>query len=775
MHHHQSVYMKTIILISLIFFMCVAAGAQQKNASGEINGSMPFYTKIGKRDIYHLYITDTIVNFTGRRKHAMAINGQIPAPALDFTEGDTAEIYVHNKMKEETSIHWHGLLLPNRYDGVSYLTTIPIKTGEMHFYKFPLKQHGTYFYHSHTMTQQQNALYGAFIIHSVPKDTLQEFDLILSDWTDENPNEVYRSLRTGTDWYAIKKGSTQNYAQAIKEGYFHTKFINEWKRMTAMDVSDVYYDRLFSNGKTEVFAPQFKSGEKIRLRIINGSSSTYFWLKYAGGKLTVVASDGADVEPVDVDRMIIGVAETYDVVVTVAKNGSYEFLATAEDRTKSTSLFLGKGQQVRCSPLPKLKYFEGMNLMNSMMNMDGSMKTMGTMKMSDQKMDMNKVMYPEITGDIKKPGSKVSKKMDIVSMDTSEMDMSGMDGMAMQEMNSDKKTTPVITLNYGMLKATAPNSLPPGPVRTIRFNLTGNMLRYVWTIDNKTVSETRKIFIKKGENLRIILHNSSMMRHPMHLHGHFFRVLNGKGAYSPLKNTLDIMPMESDTLEFAATESGDWYFHCHILYHMMSGMGRIFSYEDSPVNTELGDTAKAIKKVYVDDRRFWANARVGLESTGSDGRIGLVNTHWVFTSTWRLGVSEDKGYESETMIGRYLGQWLYAFTGFDYHFKKIHGNDGKNLFGQASNVDNRKTIIGGIEYTLPLLIIGQARLDGEGKLRLQLSREDIPVTSRLRFNFMANSDKEYMAGFRYIITKYFALSTHYDSDLKLGAGITINY
>ncbi|WP_208394694.1 multicopper oxidase domain-containing protein [Mucilaginibacter gilvus] len=237
---------------------------------------IPFFTRKGNRAIYHLYLTDTIVNYTGKNRPALAINGSIPAPTLNFTEGDTAEIYVHNTMMMETSIHWHGLILPNRYDGVSYLTTSPIKMGETHYYTFPIVQNGTYWYHSHTMMQQQSGLYGAFIIHKKAEPAMKEYTLLLSDWTNENPDEVDRSLHNATDWYGIRKGSTQSYWEAIKAGHLKTKLANEWKRMAAMDVSDVYYDLFFINGKAMQKAPEFKAGEKVRLRIINGSSSTYF-------------------------------------------------------------------------------------------------------------------------------------------------------------------------------------------------------------------------------------------------------------------------------------------------------------------------------------------------------------------------------------------------------------------------------------------------------------------------------------------------------------------
>ncbi|WP_225975478.1 multicopper oxidase domain-containing protein [Panacibacter ginsenosidivorans] len=745
-----------LIFLSTILLACYSLGySQHKNM--EMPMPMQQATQMEEHNklntvVYHLYIGDTIVNYTGKQRHALAINGSIPAPTLYFTEGDTALIYVHNNLKTETSLHWHGLILPNQYDGVSYLTTAPIGAGQTHVFKFPLKQSGTYWYHSHTMLQQQSGLYGAFIIHKKNEKPVKEFTMLLSDWTDEQPYQVDRSLHNATDWYAIKKGSTQNYAEAIKEGYFKTKFTNEWKRMMAMDVSDVAYDKFFINGKVNAEASAYKAGDSIRLHIINGSSSTYFWLQYAGGKMSVVANDGMDVEPVEVDRMIIAVAETYDVVVVIPEDKSFELRATSEDRTNATSLWLGSGTKVNAAVLPKLKYFEGMKMMNSMMKMDGSMDDMG-MQMSNQVMDMNTVMYPEITGDAN--ANSANKAADTTAMDVSNT---------------------IVTLNYSMLRSPVKTTLPDAPMKVLHFNLTGNMNRYVWSINNETVSESDEIKIKKGENVRIILYNGTMMRHPMHFHGHFFRVLNGQGDYSPFKNTLDIMPMETDTLEFAPTETGDWFFHCHILYHMMSGMGRIFTYENSFVNPEVPDREMALKMIYMDDRKLHPFAKIGLESNGSDGEIAISNTRYRLQTEWRIGLNDESGYESETHFGKYIGSmqlWM-PYAGWDFRYRKITEPE-KNIFGQSDTKDTRKVFCAGVQYTLPMLIIADTRIDTKGKFRLQLSREDIPLTNRLRFNFMVNTDKEYMAGFRYIVTKYVSLSTHYDSDMGYGAGITFTY
>ena len=746
----------------------------------------------GKTVRYDLYVRDTIVNFTGKNKHAIAVNGSIPMPTLYFTEGDTAEIYLHNQLKNEsTSFHWHGVFLPNQFDGVPNLTTAPILPGTTHLYKFAIVQNGTYWYHSHTMFQEQSGMYGALVFKKREVPSLLEraegeveYTVVLSEWTNEKPYEIQRRLRTANDWYAIEKGSTQSYAEAISKGYFKTKVTNEWKRMNAMDVSDVYYDRFLTNGKPENEAPEFKAGDKVKLRIVNGSASTYFWLQYAGGKITVVANDGNDVEPVQVDRLIVGISETYDVIVTIPQNMSYEFRATAEDRSKATSLWLGSGMKMKAPVLPHLKYFEGMKMMNDMMKMNGDMKDMG-MDMSLQQMDMNNVMYPEITGYGKGDVTDEVKDMKThdmgnmktgdhdVKMDSSkDMKMDHMAGMNMPPQSSD-----IVTLNYAMLRSTVKTTLPDVHTKELRFVLEGNMNRYIWTINNKTINESDRILIKKGENVRIILTNNSMMRHPMHLHGHDFRVLNGQGEYAPLKNVIDIMPMETDTLEFAATESGDWFFHCHILYHMMAGMGRVFTYQNSPVNPELPDTAKAKRDFRKDNRMFLPMASIGLESNGSDATFKVAGSRYELQGLWHLGLKPEHGYEAELNFGRYIGkmQWLFPYVGFDYHYRKVGNDIEKNSFGQISNKNNRKTVVAGVQYTLPMLLIADARVDAKGEFRFQLGREDVPVSSRLRFNFMVNTDKEHAAGFKYILRKWFALSTHYDSDMGWGGGVTVIY
>ncbi len=761
-----------ILFLILITNTLLAQHEQHQSSTNEAKSTQ----KIVR---YDLYVRDTLVNFTGKEKRAIAVNGQIPMPTLTFTEGDIAEIYVHNEMNESTSLHWHGLLLPNKEDGVPNMTQMPIKPNTTHKYTFPIIQHGTHWYHSHSGLQEQIGMYGNFVMNKKEDDKsfrkgiddLPTLPIVLSEWTNYNPDNIHRMLHNATDWFAIKKNAVQSYGEAAKAGHLNTKLKNEWKRMLAMDVSDVYYDRIFMNGTHQsdlksIDGQLLKGGDKVRLRISNGGASSYFWLNYAGGKFKVVATDGNDVEPVEVDRLIIAVSETYDIIVTIpVDNTSYEFTATTEDKTNSASMFIGNGIKQLITPMARLKYFEGMKMMNSMMKMDGNLDDMG-MSMSLNQMDMNVVMYPEITGALKKKGDG---------------EMMGMESG--NQYNSNALSS-IKTLNYAMLKAPEITTLPKeAQVKELKFQLTGNMNRYVWSLDNKVVSETDKIMIKKGENVRITIYNGSMMRHPMHLHGHDFRLLNGKGDHSPMKNIVDIMPMETDTLEFNANAEGDWFFHCHILYHMMSGMGRVFSYENQAPNPLILNPRYAYRKLKADDKRFHLMAENDFATNGNDGMLMIQNTRWNLGTEWRLGYHDMHGYEVETHLGRYIGkmQWLMPFIGFDWRYRTLERNSNdqpigeKNLFGQINTKDNRQQFSLGVQYTLPMMVQLQTEIYQDGNIRIQLMREDIPIAKRLRMSFMVNSDKEYMAGFRYIADKNLGFTTHYDSDMGFGLGIMLNY
>lgn len=756
----------------------------------------------GQRRVeYDLQICDTLIG----RTHGMSINGQIPAPTLEFTEGDTAVIRIHNHSVSSTSLHWHGVLVPNQFDGVPYLTSAPILPGESVTYEFPIVQNGTYWYHSHTGLQEQMGLYGAFVIHprNRPAHRMAERVVLLSDRTRLNPMEVNRRLHMGSEWSKIQKGTVQSYGEAIAKGFFKTKIKNEWKRLGAMDVSDIYYDQFLANGALETVFDDLEPGSQVRLRIINGGAGTYFWLRYGGGKITVVASDGMDVEPVVVDRMLIAVSETYDIILTVPTHGSAELQATAEDRTGWTSIWIGPGMRYQIAPLPRLDYVAGMKMMPRMVRMNGDIDTHG-MPMSLQKMDMNTVMYPELRGTTPAMGHAMQGMQNTGHHSVTPaaghamqgmQNMQGMPGMqgmghhpvtdtirhagrashaspaspaghsghaghTMQGMGhsmatgqTTDKSAPV-TLNYDMLRSPTSTVLPEGEWRELYFELNGNMNRFVWMVNGRTVSESDRILIREGENIRIFIHNNSMMRHPMHLHGHFFRLVNSHGTHSPLKFGLDILPGETDTIEFHAGERsrGHWYLHCHLLYHMMSGMGRIFSYVDSPANP-----AVYLPNVYSHDHMWGLAARNDLMTSGNRGRIEIANSRWTVQGEWSLGYKRNQ--EAEFRVGRYIGtmQWLMPFVGADW-------GRGRGVVATA-----------GVRYVLPMLFTAEARIDHRGHFRLALERENIPITTRLRLDLMANTDLKYNVGLNYIIRPWFAVVGSWNSDLGLGLGLRFNY
>ena len=766
----------------------------------------------GKTVRYDLYAKDTLVNFSGKPARAIAINGKLQAPTLYFTEGDTAEIYLHNMLKENTGLHWHGVILPNEMDGVPYLTTKEIKPGETHLYKFKISQNGTYWYHSHEGTQEQIGMNGILVFKKRESQPDQKFNadipVLLGEWTDENPNQIMRRLHMdNTEWWKIKKKTTQSYFEALKTGNVGAKLLNEWKRMEAMDVSDVYYNNFLINGKVSSDYSNLKAGDKVHLRVVNGGSSTYFWLNFGGGKITVIGNDGNEVVPVDVDRLIVGVSETYDIEVTIPENKSFEFRATSEDRQGHASLFLGSGEKVSAPNLPRLNLFEGMKMMNGMMKVSGNMKPM-SMKMGNQVMDMNEVMYPEISDSQKMATMKHMQEMmgtKSMKMDNSKTDMNTdmkmdhgatdmqMDGMKMnsavkmdhsaKEMKSDEKMNgmimsseqkPIKRLTYNMLKSTEKTILPQDNVKVLNFTLEGNMRNYLWTLDNKTVAESDKILIKKGQVVRIVMYNNSMMRHPMHLHGHDFRLINSKGEYAPMKTVVDIAPMETDTIEFAANQDGDWFFHCHILYHMMAGMGRVFSYENSAPNPQLPD--KEMSYQMFKKMNSMVNTKAMLDVSSNKlhfENMTMIGPRWMNINELHSNYNF-MHYEGSIKIGRYLGkyQWALPYVGFRTY--KTH-DMAQTWFGQNIKPKNQNVAIVGMKYILPLLVVADANVDQNGKVRFELSREGIPISPRIRGSFAVNSDKEFDFGLKYILQKWVAVSTNYDSEYGFGAGLTFMY
>ncbi|WP_051803870.1 multicopper oxidase domain-containing protein [Kaistella antarctica] len=767
------------------------------NSKDEAAGKISFG---GKTVRYDLFVKDTLVNFSGKPARAIATNGKLQAPTLYFTEGDTAEIYLHNQLKENAGLHWHGVMLPNEMDGVPYLTTKEVKPGETHLYKFRISQNGTYWYHSHEGTQEQIGMNGMLVFKKRDGQPDQKFDadipVLLGEWTDENPKQIMRKLHMDQgDYWAVKKGTVQSYSEAAKVGHFGTKLLNEWKRMEAMDVSDVYYNNFLINGAVSSDYKNLKAGDKVHLRVANGGSSSYFWLNYGGGKITVIGNDGNEVEPVEVDRLIIGVSETYDIVVTIPINKSFEFRATSEDRQGYASLWLGDGDKIVAPTLPKLMLFEGMKMMNGMMEMSGDMKPM-TMTMGNQMMDMNEVMYPEIPKSQRMETMKHMNEMMGMTDKSSDMNMSGDEKMDHSEMDmksemkmdtkadmtmdhsmhnmdaSDMKT--IKRLNYNMLKAPFKTILPDDNVKELNFTLEGNMRNYLWTLDNKTVAESDKILIKKGQVVRITMYNNSMMRHPMHLHGHDFRLINSKGEYSPLKNVVDMAPMETNTIEFAANQDGDWFFHCHILYHMMGGMGKVFTYENSAPNPQIPDKEASYRKFLSTNRMISTTAMLDVASNKLHfENMTMVGARWMNVNEFHSNYQFDH-YEGSVKVGRFLGKYQWAMPYVGFRTNKTH-DLAKTWFGQNVMPENENVAIAGIRYILPFLITADANVDHNGKVRLELGREGIPISPRIRGSFAVNSDKEFDFGLKYILQKWVSISTNYDSEFGFGAGLTFMY
>lgn len=636
---------------------------------------------------------------------ALTLNGGIPGPTLRFREGDTARIRVHNQlMGEETSIHWHGLLVPNLQDGVPYVTTPPIEAGTTRTFEFPLKHAGTYWYHSHTGLQEQRGVYGSIVIEpkgGEPVKADRDHVVVLSDWTRENPNEVMRTLMRGSDWYALRKGSMQSVAGAIKAGRLQDFWDRERTRMPAMDVSDVAYDAFLANGRKSVALPG-KPGEKVRLRFINAGTSTYFYLQSATGPLTIVAADGPAVRPLAVKRLLIGMAETYDVIVTVPPSGQWEVRATSQDGSGHASVLLGEGN---LHPAP----------------------------------------------DIPRP--------EIYSMDSHLMAaMDEMDSSAMKE-EAERPLSP-----YSKLRALKSTALPASlPRRSIELRLTGDMERYIWSFNGKTMAEDGVIKIKRGEVLRLELINDTMMHHPLHLHGHFFRVVEGQGNASPLKHTVDVPPMGKRTIEFEADESGDWLFHCHLLYHMHSGMARVFSYEEQGPDhvPQLGEHAHDPLYFMIDG---------SLQNHMSMGMVTLMNSRNDWFASWDAGIHHDTamGHEHEVEYEIDLGWKRY----FNPNFSTVLGWRFTNL------EDEEDRAFAGIEYRLPYLVDSSLQLDSEGDLRVGLGKT-LQLTDRLGIfgdvRYDTGSEWEWTLGADYLLTKQFSLTTQYHSDHGFGGGIRFRF
>lgn len=710
--------------------------------------------------IYYLTLRQETVNIAGKEVTGMTINGSIPGPTLRFDEGDYAVMYVRNEMDEETSIHWHGLLLPNFNDGVPYLTTPPIMPGETQKYEYPIKQSGTYWYHSHTMLQEQSGVYGSIVIY--PEEETISYDnelvLVLSDWTNQKPKTVLRFLKRGSEFYNIKKGTATPLNQVIARGALGAQ-VNFWKqRMEGADIADIYYDAFLVNGKEEQKYPDFKPGDKVRLRIINGSASTSFWMTFGGGNPMLVAADGLNAEQVRKNKTFIAVAETYDFIVTIPKDNAFEFRATAQDGSGFASAYLGKGEPLPAKAVPMP---DKISMMQQMAKMDMRMGA-PAVKFNPKKSEPHKMMN--------KWGMQMKGGM---------QEESHHHKMDMQMGNENEEMDMYSAYSYDFLKSLQKTTYSDTiPVKEILLNLTGNMNRYVWSMNGIPLSETDKIKIKEGEVTRITLNNLTMMHHPMHLHGHFFRVLNKNGEYSPLKHTVNVPPMEKITIEFYGNEYGDWFFHCHILYHMMGGMARIFSY-DTPRDARL--QGYPISNLIHETNRYYSWGMVDIASHFSG--INLVSSNIRNQFNLRAEYGWNEILEAEFSYQRYLSSYVSVFVGI-------------NAENEKDNTDEIEPVaIAGIRYFTPYMFHLDIRLDHLLRPQVSLEKELMIFPRTILFgefeyqadfglvNELENEEtgeplnyKDEIAwntGLEFLLTKNFAINASYDNRFGIGAGLSV--
>ena len=742
---------------------------------------------------------EQVIN-AGKEVMGMTINGSIPGPTLRFKEGEYAVIYVKNELEEETSVHWHGLLLPNFYDGVPYLTTPPIEPGLTQKYEFPIKQAGTYWYHSHTMLQEQSGVYGSIVID--PKEESLEYDkelvMVLSDWTNEKPMSVLRFLKRGTEWYNWRKGTATPLNQVIARGALGAQF-NFWRqRMESADIADIYYPAFLVNGEQKQEYPDFKPGEKVRLRIINGAASTQFWMTFGGGDPTIVSADGLDVMPVEHNKTFIAIAETYDFIVTIPDEGKMEFRITAQDGSGTASAYLGEGAILDA---PVVLRPDKIGMMMKMAKMDMRMGA-PALKFRPKKDDPQKLMnnWGMQTNKMKEMDGQ---KMDGMSMndgkdEAGKMDHSTMDGMNKASQNETesmpgmdmKDNTEDMTMNgmqmdmslfseynYDYLKSTEATSYDKDiPVREVLLNLTGNMSRYIWSMNGIPLSETDKIKISEGEVTRITFNNLTMMHHPMHLHGHFFRVINENGEYSPLKHTVNVPPMQKVTIEFYGNEYGDWFFHCHILYHMMGGMARVVSY-DTPRDPRM--EPYPVSKLVHETNKFytWGMADVASHT----GALNLVSSN--IRNQFNLGVEYgwNENMEAEFSYEYYLYDYVRVFGGINVE------NTTRNSLD-----DIKTTAVAGIRWFTPYMFNVDIRIDNELRPRVGIGRSlmlfprflifgyyeyqiDVGAVNNLENNVDFVEEIVWNAGAEFMLSKNFSLMGSYDNRFGAGGGLSIRF
>ena len=536
---------------------------------------------------YDLTIAEQTVNITGKPVERITVNGKFVAPLLEFEEGDEAVIRVHNKLKnQDSSIHWHGLLLPGIMDGVPGFNKFHgIAPNTTYEYKFKVRQNGTYWYHSHSKGQEQDGLYGAFVIY--PKDktpltaaekTDKDYVVLLSDFHNSTSDQIMKNLKKEADYYQNRRETVFDVLKQVKRDGLKATWQDRsmWNqmRMLKTDMSDVTGYTFLMNGKTpqQNWTGNFKAGEKVRLRFINASAMSFFDVRIPNLKMTVVSADGQPVKPVPVDEFRIGTAETYDVIVE-PKQAHYQIEAESIDRTGFSvgTLHEESSPAVKQIEMPKsrpraLLTMEDMGMSHDMSSMKDMNHDMSSMKGMDHDMSSMKGMNHDMSS---------MKGMD------HDMPMNSATVKSASDKNDNtvfgwaNASTPVgqKALQYSDLQSLNPQPDTRAPEREMEIRLGGNMERYIWTINGKKFNETEPFKVKYGERIRLKFVNDSMMAHPMHLHGMFMQLENGQDPSNmPNKHTIIVPPGKTVTTLLTADELGEWAIHCHLLYHMAAGM-----------------------------------------------------------------------------------------------------------------------------------------------------------------------------------------------------------
>jgi CopA family copper-resistance protein len=529
-----------------------------------------------------LTVARTELSVDGRAGHAVAINGTVPAPLIRLKEGQNVRLTVENQLNEDTSIHWHGFIVPFQMDGVPGISFPGIRPGQSFTYEFPIKQSGTYWYHSHSGLQEQLGHYGPIVIDPAGPDPVaydREHVIVLSDWTFMHPHALFVRLKQEGGFFNRNKRTLANKGRDNLSPEDTRMFAQ--MRMDPTDISDVtaaaYTYLINGHSPAENWTGLFRPGERVRLRIINAAAQTIFNLRIPGLKLLVVATDGIDVRPIEVDELQIGNAETYDLIV-VPENRAYTFVAEGIDRSGMgvATLAPSAGMRAEVPALRKRPTLTMMDMgmmdhsggtsadMSGMAGMDHSGHNMGGQAASSGGMAMGHSMR-----DKSKVGFKVGPGVDMIApmpMDRNDHPGIGLDNVGHK------------VLTYKDLVSLKPNSDNRVPTRRIDIHLTGNMERFMWSMDGEKLSENPEPYrFARNERVRLRLINDTMMTHPMHLHGHFFEIVNGNPGHQPLKHTVRVLPGAFIDLDLTADAPGDWAFHCHLLFHMHAGMMRVVS------------------------------------------------------------------------------------------------------------------------------------------------------------------------------------------------------